>query len=70
LDILNLVGGGYHVSHTFTLRQPSRTRTGVYTSYETGNSEKQLAVNDDNLFKISTFGPIREQRNLTADWEQ
>jgi len=66
LDILNLAGGGggggggCYISLTCTLRKTSRTRTGVYMIYDTGNSEKQLTTNDDNVFKISIFGPIRE----------
>jgi len=27
---------------------------------DTGNSVKQLAANNDNAYKISTFGPITE----------
>jgi len=52
---LKFRGGGHHVSHTCILRKTSRTRTGVHTSYNTPKNVKQLAANDDNVFKISTF---------------
>jgi hypothetical protein len=61
LDILNLVGADtISVRYIRTLRKTSRTRTGVHTSYNTRKNVKQLAANGDNVFKISTFGPIRE----------
>ena len=42
------------------LRETSRTREGVLTSYDTGISFKLLAANGNNVLKILTFGPIRE----------
>jgi hypothetical protein len=57
---LKSCGGGHHVSHICTLRETSRTRKGVHTSYNMRNDVKQLAANGNNVFKISTFGPIRE----------
>jgi hypothetical protein len=35
---LKSCGDVYHVSHTCTLRKPSRTRIGVHISYGRGNS--------------------------------
>jgi 3D (Asp-Asp-Asp) domain-containing protein len=63
---LKSCGGGHNVSHICTLRKTSRTRTGVHKSYNTRENVKQLAAIDDNVFKISTFGPITEQGNLTV----
>ena len=47
----------YHVSHIRTLRKTSGTRRGVHrvTSRETALS---LVTNDEQLFRILTFGPI------------
>jgi hypothetical protein len=52
--------GEYHISHISTLRNTSgRVQWGSY-EIGMGHSVKKIAANGNNVFKISTFGPIRE----------
>jgi len=63
-DILNLAGKIYNVRHAWTLKEISKTREGVHTGDDNGTTLHKWKPMV-NVFKILTFGPIREQRILT-----
>jgi hypothetical protein len=45
------------------LKNSSKTRVRVYTSYGMGNIVKLLSANDVTVFKILTFGPTAKKQN-------
>jgi len=48
-------------------KEISETREGVHSGDNNGKNVTQIAASGVNVFKILTFGHIREQRNLTFD---
>jgi len=51
---------GYHISHTCTLREISRTCEGVHTGDDSETTLHKWEPVEFKVFKILTFGPIRK----------